>query len=201
MVRDAYSTIGIFSMSHYRRCYVPGGSFFFTVVTDRRAPILGTDLARDLLRAAFRDCFDRWPPFRVDAMVMLDNHLHAIWTLPPDDADYSKRWGAIKKHYTQSWLALGGSEKPLTASRIRHRRRGVWQPRFWEHALRDERDYARHFDYIHYNPVKHGLVECPRDWPYSTFHHWVKQGVYDPQWGCGIAERLDFSDLAETVGE
>ena len=125
---------GIFCMSHYRRCYVPGGSFFFTVVTDRRAPILGTDLARDLLRAAFRDCFDRWPPFRVDAMVMLDNHLHAIWTLPPDDSDYSKRWGAIKKHFTQSWLVLGGSEKPLTASRVRHRRRGVWQPRFLRQA-------------------------------------------------------------------
>jgi putative transposase len=83
-------------MSHYRRCYVPGGSFFFTVVTDRRAPILGNDLALDLLRAAFRDCLHRWPPFRVDAMVMLHDYLHAIRTLPPDDTDYSKRWGAIK---------------------------------------------------------------------------------------------------------
>ena len=71
----------------------------------------------------------------------------------------------------------------------------------WEHALRDKRDYARHFDYIHYNPVKHGLVKCPRNWLYSTFHRWVKQGVYDPQWGCGVAGRLDFSDLWETLGE
>lgn len=83
-------------MSNYRRVYVPGGSYFFTVVTERRAQILGNDLTRDLLRAAFRDCLQRWPPFQVDAMVMLRNHLHALWTLPPGDADYSKRWGAIK---------------------------------------------------------------------------------------------------------
>jgi len=82
-----------------------------------------------MFRAAFRDCLHRWPPFRVDAMVMLPDHLHTIWTLSPDDTDYSKRWGAIKKHYTQSWLSLGGSEKPRSASRVRHRRRGVWQPR------------------------------------------------------------------------
>jgi putative transposase len=99
-------------MSNYRRVYVPGGSYFFTVVTERRARILGTDLARDLLRAAFRDCFERWPPVRVDAMVMLRDHLHAIWTLPPDDCNYSKRWGAVKKHFTESWLALGGAENP-----------------------------------------------------------------------------------------
>ena len=97
-------------MADYRRCYVPGGSFFFTVVTERWAAILGNDLARDLLRAAFRDCRQRWP-FRVDVLVMLPDHLHAIWTLPPDDADYSKRWGAIKKHFTQSWLAAGGNEQ------------------------------------------------------------------------------------------
>lgn len=188
-------------MSHYRRCYVPGGSFFFTVVTEGRAPILGNELARDLLRAAFRDCFERWPPFRVDALVMLPDHLHAIWTLPPDDADYSKRWGAIKKHFTQSWLALGGSERSRTVSRFRHRRRGIWQRRFWEHALRDERDYARHCDYLHYNPVKHGWVDCPRDWPYSTFQRWVEQGAYDGQWGCGVRESCDFAGLEETTGE
>jgi len=105
-------------MSNYRRCYVLGGSYFFTVVTERRAKILGNDLTRDLLRAAFQDCFHRWPPFRVDAMVMLQDHMHAIWTLPPDDSAYPKRWGAIKKHFTQSWLALGGAEKPRSLSRI-----------------------------------------------------------------------------------
>ena len=105
-------------MADYRRCDVPDGSFFFTVVTERRAAILGNDLARDGLRAAFQDGRQRGP-FRVDALVMLPDHLHAIWTLPPDDADYSKRWGAIKKHFTQSWLAAGGNEQPLADSRHR----------------------------------------------------------------------------------
>jgi putative transposase len=167
-------------MADYHRCYVPGGSFFFPVVTERRAAILGDDLSRDLLRVAFRTCRQRWP-FRVDALVMLRDHLRAIWTLPPGDTDYSKRWGAIKKHFTQSWPALSGSEQPRTASRSGYRRRGIWQRRFWEHTLRDERDYGQHFDYLHYNPVKHGLVDCPRAWPYSTFHRWVEQGVYDRQ--------------------
>ena len=99
MVRDAYPTIKI--MSHYRRCYIPGGSYFFTVVTERRARMLDNNLARDLLRAAFRDCLRRWSAFRVDAMVMLPDHMHAIWTLPPGDDQYSKRWGAIKKFYVK----------------------------------------------------------------------------------------------------
>lgn len=184
-----------FGMADYRRCYIPGGSFFFTVVTERRAPILGNDLARDLLRAAFRACRQRWP-FRVDALVMLRDHLHAIWTLPPGDTDYSKRWGAIKKHFTQSWLALGGPEQPPTASRSRYRRRGIWQRRFWEHTLRDERDYGRHFDYLHYNPVKHGLVKSVKNWPYSTFHRYVKAGVYMNDWA-GTKDVLDGEGYGE----
>jgi len=178
-----------------------GGPCFFIAVTERRIKILRNDLARDLLQVAFQDCFQRWPPFRVDAMVMLHDHMHAIWTLPPDDAAYSKRWGAIKKHFTQSWLALGGAEQSRSPSRIARRRRGVWQRYYAEHTLRDERDYQRHFDYIHYNPIKHGLVESPRDWPYSTFHRWVKLGVYNPDWGCPLAGSLDFSDINLTAGD
>jgi putative transposase len=188
-------------MSNYRRCFVPGGSYFFTVVAERRTKILDNDLARDLLRAAFQDCFQRWPPFQVDAMVMLHDHMHAIWTLPPGDAAYPKRWGAIKKHFTQSWLALGGAEKSRSPSRIAHRRRGVWQRYYAEYTLRDERDYQRHFDYIHYNPVKHGLVESPGDWPYSTFHRGVKRGAYNPDWGCSLEGPLDFSNIHSTASE
>ncbi|MEE4377690.1 MAG: transposase [Candidatus Competibacteraceae bacterium] len=187
-------------MADYRRCYVPGGSFFFTVVTERRAAILANDRARDDLRCAFRDCRQRWP-FRVDALVIMPDHLHAIWTLPPDNTDYSKRWGVIKKHFTQSWLSAGGQEQPVADSRRRYRRRGVWQRRFWEHTLRDEHDYIRHFDYLHYNPVKHGVTDCPRLWPYSSFHHWVAKGAYDRDWGCASDQSLDFTDLAGTVGE
>ena len=187
-------------MADYRRCYIPGGSFFFTVVTEWRAAILGDDLTRDLLRAACRDVRQLWT-FRIDAMVMLRDHVHAIWTLPPDDADYSKRWGAIKKHFTQSWLAAGGAEQARSPSRERYRRRGVWQRRFWEHTLRDENDYVRHFDYLHFNPVKHGLVDSARDWPYSSFHSWVERGIYDPHWGCRGEARLEFADLSGTTGE
>ena len=188
-------------MADYRRCYVPGGSFFFTVVTERRAAILNNDRARDLLRAALRDCRQRWP-FRLDALVMmLPDHLHAIWTLPPEDSDYSKRWGVIKKHFTQSWLAAGEHEQPQNDSRHRYRRRGVWQRRFWEHTLRDEHDYARHFDYLHYNPVKHGLVSGPRYWPYSTFHYWIEHGTYDPDWGTLVDDIVDFTNLTVSVGE
>jgi putative transposase len=133
-------------MSHYRRCYIPGCSFFFTVVTERRWGIVCTDLGRACLRAAFRDCLQQ-RPFRLDAIVLLPEHFHAIFTLPPGDSDYSKRLGSIKKRFTETWLAAGGAEQPRTASRRRYRRRGVWQRRFWEHALRDERDYARHVDY------------------------------------------------------
>jgi putative transposase len=184
-------------MSDYRRCYLPGGSFFFTAVTERRVAILCSDLARSCLRAAFFDCRRRWP-FRVDALVLLEDHLHTIWTLPLNDPDYSKRWGWIKKEFTKLWLASGGVEQQRTASRLRYRRRGVWQRRFWEHALHDARDYARHFDYVHYNPVKHGLVDCARDWPFSTFHRWVKRGVYEPNWGCRNNGVMDFDDLKAT---
>ena len=185
-------------MSRFRRCYLAGGSFFLTVVTERRRAILCTDLGRAGLRAAFLDCQRQWP-FRLDAMVLLPDHFHAIVVLPPDDTDYSKRVGLIKKRFTQTWLAAGGAEQPRSLSRQRHRRRGVWQRRFWEHTLRDERDYINHLNYIHFNPVKHGHVACPCDWPYSSFHRWVKRGLYEPHWGCGGVSELD--RIAETARE
>jgi putative transposase len=174
-------------MSDYRRCFVPGGSYFFTVVSERRAGILANDLARDCLRDEIRHC-QQHLPFRVDALVMLLDHIHTIWTLPPDDCDYSKRWGIIKKHFTQTWLTLGGTEQSVTASRLRYRRRGVWQRRFWEHALHDERDYQTHFDYLHFNPVKHGLVKNVLAWPYFSFHRRAEQGVYSDHRGSKIED-------------
>lgn len=184
-------------MADYRRCYVPGGSYFFTVVTERRAAILANDTARDCLRSAIRHC-QHGLPFHVDALVILPDHIHAIWSMPPGDCDYSKRWGIVKRHFTQHWLALGGIEQPISESRKNNRRRGVWQRRFWEHTLRDERDYQHHFDYLHFNPVKHGLVDKVSNWPYSSFHYWVKQGVYPDDWGYG-REIYDF--LSESYGE
>jgi len=177
-------------MSHFRRAYVPGGSFFFTAVTERRTPILCKDTARVFLRPDIRECRRLLWPFRV----LLDNNLHAILTLPEVDKRYSARWGWIKKEFTKTYLAAGGNEQARSGSRIRQRRRGVLQRRFWEHALRDEEDYARHFDYIHYNPVKHGYVESVQDWPYSSFR-WVKQGVYPPDWGSKAHGVMEFDDL------
>ncbi|HKV12108.1 MAG TPA: transposase, partial [Thermoanaerobaculia bacterium] len=146
------------------------------------------------------ECRQRWP-FRIDAFVLLKDHLHALWTLPSGDTEYSKRWAWIKKEFTKAWIAAGGHERETSPSRLRRRRRGVWQRNFWEHTIRDERDFALHFDYIHYNPVKHGLVSSVRDWPFSTFHRWARLGVYHPDWGSGPDQRPDFSELDEAAME
>ena len=138
-------------------------------------------------------------PFQTDAIVLLPDHLHAIWTLPPDDDDYSARWAWIKKEFTKGWLGAGHEERAVSAGRARDDRRGVWQPKFWEHMVRDETDMENHFDYLHYNPVKHGYVSLPREWVWSSFHRWVRAGVYDPDWGAGEAGR--FEKLAIDFGE
>jgi len=121
--------------------------------------------------------------FETIAIVLLPDHLQAIWSLPRNDHDYSARWKRIKDRFTKAWLKLGGSEDQVTASQQRRGHRGIWQRRFWEHTIRDEIDLENHADYIHYNPVKHGLVSRPRDWPYSTFHRFVKAGQYAIDWG------------------
>jgi len=188
-------------MPDWRRAFLPGGSFFFTVVTDGRAQILTDSPARALLGRTIRRCQERWP-FEINAIVLLPEHVHAIWTLPRGDAEYAKRWGWLKKEFTKSWLAAGGVEQQQTAGRIRDGRRGVWQPKYWEHMITDEDDFERHFDYIHYNPVKHGHVGCPHEWPWSSFDRWVKRGVYPRNWACWKDDRqIDFSDIESSVGD
>jgi putative transposase len=187
-------------MADYRRYYVPGGTVFFTLVTKGRARFLCEGAAPQILGQKMRDCRARWP-FRVDAIVLLPDHLHCLWSLPPDDHDYSRRWAWIKKEFTKAYLAAGGREHAVSSARRRRGDRGVWQPRFWDHQIRDELDFERHFDYIHYNPVKHGLVARPRDWPFSSFHRWVAAGVYPVDWASGLAEPLRFDDLDETAME
>jgi putative transposase len=156
--------------------------FFFTLVTEQRAPILIEPLARRSLRRAFLDCRSR-RPFHLVAVVLLPDHLHTVWSLPRGDTEYSLRWAWIKKEFTKSWLVGGGREQAVSDSRHRNRRKGVWQRRFWEHCIEDEDDLERHIDYIHYNPVKHGLVPAAKDWPYSSFHRFAKLGAYPPDWG------------------
>jgi putative transposase len=185
-------------MPNYRRAFRPGGTFFFTLVTFRRARFLSGDLARPLLRGAIEQCRAQYPII-TDAMVLLPDHLHAMWTLPEGDADFSSRWGRIKKAFTQAWVAAGGWEGAISDSRERNRRRGVWQRRFWEHVIRDEGDYERHMNYIHYNPIKHGYVQCAHAWEWSSFERLVKQNIYEPQWCCGcdghIVQKPDFEGL------
>jgi putative transposase len=184
-------------MTNWRRAYVPGGTYFFTLITADRVPILTTPLGRPLLREVTVECRRQWP-FEIEAAVLMPDHLHTVWRLPDGDTEYPKRWGWLKKEFTKRWLAAGGSERPVSASQQRYRRRGVWQRRFWEHVIRNERDLERHLDYIHYNPVKHGLVSRVIDWPWSSFHRLVREGQYPADWGCAP---MDFNDITDTVGD
>ena len=165
----------------YRRAFRPGGTFFFTLVTYRRRRFLCDDLARVLLRRAIDAC-RAVSPFEMDAFVLLPDHLHAVWTLPEGDADFSSRWSRIKKAFTRTWVAAGGWQGAVSESRRHNRRRGVWQRRFWEHIIRDGTDLERHLNYIHYNPIKHGRVQCAHDWQWSSFHRLVREKVYDARW-------------------
>jgi putative transposase len=191
-------------MPNYRRRHAPGGTYFFTVVTENRQPILCTDLARPILRQAIADCL-RERPFDPVATVLLPDHLHAIWTLPEGDEDFSTRWAKIKAQFTREWLDQGGQEQDRSPSRMLQRRRGVWQRKFWEHQNCDVDDYERHFNYVHYNPVKHGRAKCPHEYPYSTFEKWARRRVYEPRWcsGCGgeVTEPPSFEGLDLTAME
>ena len=155
--------------------------FFLTVVTHQRRRILCTDGSRAILREAI-ETVRRDRPFELRAMVLLPDHFHALWVLPEGDADFSVRMGLIKKLFTRTFLAAGGTEGASTPSRLRHRNRGVWAKRFYEHTIRNYRDYKRHLDYIHFNPVKHGHVQRACDWPWSTFHSFVRKGEYPADW-------------------
>jgi putative transposase len=169
-------------MPEYRRNYVPGGSYFFTFVTHERLPLFEVEQNRHLLREAIQDIREK-RPFTNVAMVLLPDHLHCVWTLPEGDYDYSLRMGLIKEAFTRAFLASGGLEGAMSESRQRHRERAVWQRRFWEHTCRDQDDLNRCIDYVHWNPVKHGLVSLPRDYPWSSFHRYVEHGLYPLDWG------------------
>ena len=164
-------------MPNYKRASFPGGYYFFTVVSYKRRIFLTSELARDCLRHAIR-IVRKKRPFDMIALCLLPEHLHCIWKLPRGDADFSTRWSVLKGVFTREFLAGGAKAGRQTRSRKRKREAGVWQRRFWEHQLRDERDLQRHMDYIHYNPVKHGLVAKVDDWPWSTYHRYHRQGWY-----------------------
>lgn len=178
-------------MPNYRRANVCGGTYFFTVNTFRRLPVL----TEAPVRAALREAIGQTRlshPFDIDAWVLLPDHLHCIWTLPQGDADFSMRWSKIKRYVSQQCGDAFGVQE-ISTSHIKRNESGLWQRRFWEHQIRDECDFERHVDYIHWNPVKHGLVARAGDWPYSTFHRFVNDGVYLPDWGLGQTDLLDIA--------
>lgn len=158
-------------MSSYKRAYVQGGAYFFTVVTHERRHIFKSRESIERLRDAFQFVRSK-RPFTVDAIVVLPDHIHCIWTMS-EDPDFSLRWQMIKTYFSRFSAPDAGSSV----------RRRVWQPRFWEHLIRDRDDYWRHFHYIHFNPVKHGYVLKPADWPHSSFAKFVRLGWYPGNWG------------------
>ena len=179
-------------MVQYRRNLVPGGTFFFTVaLRDRRATTLTENI--NTLREALRSTL-RQRPFVIDAMVVLPDHAHAIWTLPSDDADFAGRWRLLKSFFTQSLLRTG-----VDLSRNTRGEYNLWQPRYWEHTVRDEEDLERCVDYTHWNPRKHGLVRRIQDWPCSSFHRFVREGQYELHWGGTEPESI--ASISKNWGE
>jgi len=171
-------------MSYYRRVRT-GPTYFFTLVSYHRRRILCDHTIRRALRAAIENARVT-RPFSIDAWVLLPDHLHCIWTLPDGDHDVSTRWSLIKRSVSRFSADAALDPDARNASAGKHRESTIWQRRFWEHQIRDGRDFERHLDYIHFNPLKHGHVERVADWPYSTFHRYVRAGVYAPDW-CGGA--------------
>lgn len=171
-------------MTNYRRNYVPGGTFFFTVnLLERKQTLLIDHI--DKLRASFKTVLTRHA-FIIDAIVILPDHLHAVLTLPPGDSDFSNRWRKIKAGFSQSI----SPNECLSKSRQSKSERGIWQRRFWEHTIRDETDLQQHIDYIHFNPVKHGYCNKAIDWPYSSFQRFLDNNLYPKDWGIGKVDTI-----------
>jgi putative transposase len=180
-VLDPRVTQHLADLMRYRRATVPGASYFFTLITYQRKPLFADPNNVERWHRAVAKV-QRARPFVVEAEVVMLDHLHMIWTLPETDADYATRIRLIKTAFTKD---LCRRDRGITKneSRAKKGERDVWQRRFWEHVIRDERDFEAHLDYIHANPVQNGLVARPSDWPHSTFGVWLERGAYDPWWG------------------
>ncbi|MEJ2170563.1 MAG: transposase [Desulfobacterales bacterium] len=186
----------------YRRAKIKGGTYFFTVVTFKRLKIFSDPGNVALLRCAINKVMQKHP-FKIDAFVLLPDHLHCIWTLPQLDSDFSTRWRLIKSYFSRDfdqgnvgWVeARNPTNETYPTSRQKKKEKPIWQRRFWEHVIRNQQDLNRHIEYIHYNPVKHGLVRAPSNWAYSSFKRYVDKGIYDIKWSSDV--KVEFDD---TVG-
>lgn len=168
-------------MPPIRRVVAPGGAFFFTVVTHRRLPVFTDEVRVEALRDAIRTVRANMP-FEIDAMVVMPDHVHCLWRMPPGDADHSARWREIKKRAGRTLAPMLGVPS-------------IWQQRYWDHLIRDEDDWRVHLDYIHYNPVRHGLAASAAAWPWSSFAWSVARGWYPPSWGASEPERIRGMDF------
>jgi len=183
-------------MTKYRRLYVPNALYFFTVVTNNRDNIFDDPNARRLLRESINFVKESWP-FDIEGFVLLPNHLHTIWRLPENDDNFSTRWRLIKYKFSLRYGKHRKRESSISQSKIKKGERMFWQRRFWEHVIRNEKDFANHLDYIHYNPVKHKYVKKPCDWKWSSFHKYVQSGWYDQNWGDSDTDEI----IDKCVGE
>ena len=168
-------------MPNYKRPKIAGGTYFITQVTHKREPWLCTETARQAIKQAIKKVKKKYP-FTIEAFILLPDHFHCIWTLPPEDADFSMRLRLIKSQVTRHYKQQTEIKQPINESRQKRKEKNLWQRRFWEHLIRDERDFQNHCDYIHYNPVKHGLCKTPQEWKYSTIHRFIAQGIYPIDW-------------------
>ncbi|MFN3192516.1 MAG: REP-associated tyrosine transposase [Aureliella sp.] len=185
-------------MSDYRRYYVKGGTYFFTLVSYSRKPILTLPKSRALLRDAIASIRQRHP-FDLVATVLLPDHWHMIMELPKDDSNFSTRIKLIKEAFSKLWRKNGFEEADVSEAQRHRGEAGIWQPRFWEHCVRDEKELESCVDYIHFNPVKHKLVKNVVNWEWSSFHRYLKAGHYEPGWGNTLPTTI--ADLPDDWGE
>ena len=183
-------------MPEYRRVKTSGGTYFFTLVTHLRRPILTNEIVRLALREGIQRARQTMP-FKIEAWVLLPDHLHAVWTLPPEDNRYASRWAIIKRQVSNHCGRQFSNGEPVSDSKQKRKESGIRQRRFWEHQIRDDLDFKRHMDYLHWNPVKHGKVRQVADWPFSSFHRLAAAGIYPPDWGSDpvdVGEAIDFGE-------
>ena len=184
-------------MSQYIRSHTKGATYFFTLVSYNRRRIFCEDDFLQTFKKSIKQVQQQYP-FEIIAWVQLPDHLHCIWRMPTNDANYSMRWSQIKRLTTQACPQYYLPLNELSYSKVKRNERGIWQRRFYEHQIKDEVDFIKHMDYLHFNPVKHGLVGKVSEWPYSSFHRYVKQGLYMEDWGNNSMDFTEnFSDRLE----
>jgi len=183
-------------MPEYRRAKTAGGTYFFTLVTHLRRPILTNEVVRQALREGIQRARQTLP-FQIEAWVLLPDHLHAVWTLPPEDDNCAARWAIIKRQVSTLCGKQFNAIEELSESKQKRKESGIWQRRYWEHQIRDDLDFQRHMDYLHWNPVKHGYVRQVVDWPFSSFHRLAAAGIYPPDWGSDPVDEAEAINFGE----